>query len=98
MKTKDLEAALPGWLKLDNVMIWKGGVVTRALAHSARDESERCMSVIFDRKGKAFVRMFVVAEDVPKEILQHNRGDGHNVVYVNGFKYIRDESLDLDLS
>ena len=51
MKTKDLEAALPGWLKLDNVMIGKGGVVTRALAHSARDESERCMSVIFDRKG-----------------------------------------------
>ena len=98
MKTKELEAALPDWLKLDNVMIGKGGVVTRALAHSALDESKRCMSVVFDRKGKAYTRMFVVVEDVPGEILSHNPGDGCKVVYVNGFKYIRDESMDLDVS
>ena len=98
MKTKDLEAALPDWLKLDNVMMGKGGVVTRALAHSARDESKRCMSVIFDSKGRAYTRMFVVVEDVPNEILSHNPGDGRKVVYVNGFKYVRDESMDLDVS
>lgn len=98
MKTKELEAALPDWLKLDNVMLGRGGIVTRALAHSARDESKRCMSVIFDRNGKAYVREFVVMKDVPREILSHNPGDGRKVVYVNGFKYVRDESMDLDVS
>lgn len=97
MKTKELEAALPDWLQLDNVMLGRGGVVTRALAHSARDERDRCMSVIFDSKGRAYTRMFVVVEEVPGEILQHNPGDGRKVVYVNGFKYVRDESMDLDL-
>lgn len=98
MKTKELEAVLPEWLKLDNVMLGRGGIVTRALAHSARDESERCMSVLYDGKGKAYVRNFVVTKDVPNEILQYNPGDGHKVVFVNGFKYVRDESMDLDLS
>lgn len=97
MKTKDLEAALPDWLKLDNVMIGRGGVVTRALAHSARDESRRCMSVLFNAKGKAYTRTYIVRKDVPKEILRYNMGDGHKVVFVNGFKYIRDKSMDLDL-
>lgn len=98
MKTKELEAALPGWLQLDNVMLGKGGVVTRALAHSARDERERCMSVVFDRKGKAFARNFFMWEDMPGEILQHIPGNSREVVFVNGFKYVRNESLDLDLS
>lgn len=63
MKTKELEAALPEWLQLDNVMLGKGGVMTRALAHSARDERDRCMSVIFDSKGRAYTRMFVQVEE-----------------------------------
>ena len=98
MKTKDLEAALPEWLKLDNVMIGKGGVVTRALAHNARCESSRCMSVLFNAKGEAYSRTYVVKNDMPREILNYNTGDGHKVVFVNGFKYVRDKSLDLDLS
>lgn len=98
MKTKELEAALPEWLKLDNVMLGRGGVVTRALAHSARSLSDYCMSVIFDCDGKAYTRMFVVSKDVPREILSHNDGDHRKVVFVNGFKYVRDEQFDLDLS
>ena len=89
---------MPERLQLDNVMLGRGGVVTRALAHSARDERDRCMSVIFDSKGRDYTRMFVVEEDVPSEILSHNPGDGRKVVYVNGFKYVRDESMDLDVS
>lgn len=98
MKTKDLEAALPEWLKLDNVMMGKGGVVTRALAHSAREESERCISVLFNAKGEAYTRTYIVTNDMPKEILRYNMGDGQKVVYVNGFKYVRDETFDLDIS
>jgi hypothetical protein len=97
MKTKELEELLPDWLELDNVMLRKGGHVTRALAHSDRGECGRCVSVLFDADGKAYVRRFSGQADIPDEIRQYGQGDGRKAVYVNGFKYIRDESVDLDV-
>ncbi|MBO5601179.1 MAG: hypothetical protein J5957_01040 [Prevotella sp.] len=97
MKTKDVEDSLPQGLKIDHIRLGKGGVVICALAHSVLKDGKRGFtSVLYDRCGKAYVRSYICTVDVPDEIRSINPGC-HETVFMNGWKYNRDRSYDLDL-